>query len=43
MPGSSYLLEVSSPGLDRKLFKPEDYQRFTRKPGEAGDPGAGKR
>ena len=29
VPGSSYLLEVSSPGLDRKLFKPEDYQRFT--------------
>jgi ribosome maturation factor RimP len=29
VPGSSYLLEVSSPGLDRKLSKPEDYQRFT--------------
>ena len=22
------MLEVSSPGLDRKLSKPEDYQRF---------------
>jgi len=29
MPGGSYLLEVSSPGLDRKLSKPGDYQRFT--------------
>ena len=28
VPGGSYLLEVSSPGLDRKLSKPEDYQRF---------------
>ena len=28
VPGSSYTLEVSSPGLDRKLSKPEDYQRF---------------
>ncbi len=29
VPGGSYLLEVSSPGLDRKLSKPEEYQRFT--------------
>ena len=29
VPGGSYMLEVSSPGLDRKLSKPEDYQRFT--------------
>jgi ribosome maturation factor RimP len=29
VPGASYLLEVSSPGLDRKLAKPADYQRFT--------------
>ncbi len=28
VPGGSYMLEVSSPGLDRKLSKPEDYQRF---------------
>ncbi|SRR5579883_118731 len=28
VPGGSYMLEVSSPGLDRKLLKPEDYQRF---------------
>ena len=31
-PGGSgdrkYLLEVSSPGLDRKLYRPEDYERF---------------
>lgn len=29
VPGSSYLLEVSSPGLDRKLFKPADFERFS--------------
>ena len=29
IPGSSYVLEVSSPGLDRKLVKPADYTRFT--------------
>lgn len=28
IPGDSYLLEVSSPGLDRKLYKAVDYQRF---------------
>ena len=28
VPGGSYTLEVSSPGLDRKLLKAEDYQRF---------------
>ncbi len=28
VPGASYVLEVSSPGLDRKLSKPEDYERF---------------
>jgi ribosome maturation factor RimP len=25
----AYTLEVSSPGLDRKLFRPADYERFT--------------
>jgi len=30
MPGP-YRLEVSSPGLDRKLVKPTDYERFTGK------------
>jgi ribosome maturation factor RimP len=29
VPGPSYTLEVSSPGLDRKLIRPGDYQRFT--------------
>ncbi len=28
VPGNSYLLEVSSPGLDRKLLRPADYERF---------------
>src|SRR3989442_13970363 len=27
-PGGSYVLEVSSPGLDRKLVRPADYERF---------------
>src|SRR5262249_49794652 len=29
IPGASYTLEVSSPGLDRKLLRPADYERFT--------------
>jgi ribosome maturation factor RimP len=29
VPGGSYTLEVSSPGLDRKLLKSQDYSRFT--------------
>jgi ribosome maturation factor RimP len=29
VPGSSYTLEVSSPGLDRKLTKVADFERFT--------------
>jgi ribosome maturation factor RimP len=28
IPGESYVLEVSSPGLDRKLSKPADFERF---------------
>jgi ribosome maturation factor RimP len=28
VPGGSYTLEVSSPGLDRKLTKAADYERF---------------
>lgn len=43
VPGASYTLEVSSPGLDRKLVRPEDFARFvgsrvkltTREPIEA--------
>jgi ribosome maturation factor RimP len=26
--GPAYVLEISSPGLDRKLIKPADYERF---------------
>src|SRR5579871_2465530 len=29
VPGGPYTLEVSSPGLDRKLLGPRDYLRFT--------------
>lgn len=29
VPGSEYTLEVSSPGLERKLLRAEDYVRFT--------------
>ncbi len=29
VPGGSYLLEVTSPGLDRKLSRPADFERFT--------------
>ena len=29
VPGGSYTLEVSSPGLDRRLIRPQDYARFT--------------
>jgi ribosome maturation factor RimP len=29
VPGGSYTLEVSSPGLDRKLTKAADFSRFT--------------
>ena len=28
VPGSRYVLEVSSPGLDRKLTRPAEFQRF---------------
>ena len=29
VPGAEYTLEASSPGLDRKLTKPEDFERFS--------------
>ena len=29
VPGGSYTLEVSSPGLDRRLTRPADFERFT--------------
>jgi len=28
VPGGPYVLEVSSPGLERKLFRPADFERF---------------
>ena len=28
IPGAEYTLEVSSPGLERKLFRPQDFTRF---------------
>lgn len=28
IPGAKYTLEVSSPGLERKLSKPQDFERF---------------
>jgi ribosome maturation factor RimP len=31
VPGNTYTLEVSSPGLDRKLYKAADYERFTER------------
>ncbi len=31
VPGGRYTLEVSSPGIERKLMKPQDYQRFQGK------------
>jgi ribosome maturation factor RimP len=29
VPGAEYTLEASSPGLDRKLSRPEDFERFS--------------
>jgi ribosome maturation factor RimP len=31
IPGDSYTLEVSSPGVERKLTKPRDFERFVGK------------
>jgi ribosome maturation factor RimP len=31
VPGGAYTLEVSSPGVERKLLKPKDYERFQGK------------
>ena len=31
VPGESYTLEVSSPGLERKLSRPKDFERFVGK------------
>jgi ribosome maturation factor RimP len=31
VPGDSYTLEISSPGVERKLSKPKDFERFAGK------------
>jgi ribosome maturation factor RimP len=36
VPGGRYTLEVSSPGIERKLLKPQDYQRFLGRKIRAG-------
>jgi ribosome maturation factor RimP len=43
--GGHYTLEVSSPGVERKLLKPRDYQRFQGKKAKIGlrDPVDGRR
>ena len=43
VPGGSYTLEVSSPGLDRKLSKTDGFRALRRQPGEADDTGSGER
>jgi ribosome maturation factor RimP len=45
VPDGRYTLEVSSPGLERKLFKPQDYQRFQGKKAKISlrDPVEGRR
>ncbi len=37
VPGAEYTLEASSPGLDRKLSRAEDFERFQGLPGEGAD------
>jgi ribosome maturation factor RimP len=43
--GGRYTLEVSSPGLDRQLYGPRDYERFTGRRVRVRfvDPGTGRR
>jgi ribosome maturation factor RimP len=43
--GGRYTLEVSSPGVERKLIKPQDYQRFQGKKAKISlrDPVEGRR
>ena len=45
VPDGRYTLEVSSPGVERKLFKPQDYQRFQGKKAKISlrDPVEGRR
>ena len=41
VPGPRYVLEVSSPGLDRKLTKPSEFERFSRSAGANFHDGTG--
>ncbi len=45
VPGGRYTLEVSSPGVERKLLRPQDYQRFQGKKARISlrDPVEGRR
>ncbi len=45
VPGGRYTLEVSSPGVERKLLKPSDYERFQGKKAKVTlrEPVAGRR
>ena len=45
VPGGRYTLEVSSPGVERKLLKPADYERFQGKKAKITlrDPLSGRR
>ncbi len=45
VPGGRYTLEVSSPGVERKLLKPRDYERFQGKKAKVTlrDPVEGRR
>src|SRR5271157_602063 len=45
VPGGRYTLEVSSPGVERKLLKPRDYERFQGKKARIAlrDPVEGRR
>jgi ribosome maturation factor RimP len=42
---SRYVLEVTSPGLDRQLYRPRDYERFTGRLARVtlGDPETGRK
>src|SRR5437868_10307638 len=42
VPGGEYLLEVSSPGLDRKLIKRSDFRSEERRVGKEGRSGGAR-
>jgi len=43
IPGAHYTLEVSSPGVERKLTKPRDFERFVGKKGQGRAARAGRK